>query len=327
MALAAGSNVQAQNLVPNPSFEEFVTCPDATDQISRATGWSSYFGSADYFNACALALQQTDVPYNSYGFQFASDGQGYAGVMTYIGPGGAPDPDHSKEVFGAVLAEHLIPNVPVYLSLKVSSATNGFQVAPRWACNGIGMRFSMIADYDGNGPHPNAAAIHLDAVPMDTVNWILVSGVYVPDSAYGYVMVGNFFSDSLLTPEIVDSGGNTNWAFMFVDEVCASFTPEDCGLTTNMSAQNEMPACVYPNPFSTELHIKPYNTAHIMESITLSDALGNICWRGALLPGQDELTIQGPNLADGPYAIHFDGASGVKKALILIHVSPLVTGP
>ena len=38
--LLSVANVKAQvNLVPNPSFEDYDTCPDFTSQISRAIGW------------------------------------------------------------------------------------------------------------------------------------------------------------------------------------------------------------------------------------------------------------------------------------------------
>ncbi|MBL7779146.1 MAG: hypothetical protein JNK66_12750 [Chitinophagales bacterium] len=32
--------LHAQNLVPNPSFEEYDTCPDFAGQINRAVGYS-----------------------------------------------------------------------------------------------------------------------------------------------------------------------------------------------------------------------------------------------------------------------------------------------
>ena len=39
----------AQNLVPNPSFEDTLRCPNAVNQVDSAVGWIAYKGSPDYF--------------------------------------------------------------------------------------------------------------------------------------------------------------------------------------------------------------------------------------------------------------------------------------
>jgi hypothetical protein len=49
------------NLVPNPSFEIYSTCPDnisgtQDDQVSKATGWSSWIKTPDYYNVCPNLL-------------------------------------------------------------------------------------------------------------------------------------------------------------------------------------------------------------------------------------------------------------------------------
>jgi len=44
----------SQNLVPNPSFEQYDTCPNNYSQIVRASGWySPTTGTPDYLNACS----------------------------------------------------------------------------------------------------------------------------------------------------------------------------------------------------------------------------------------------------------------------------------
>lgn len=66
------------NLVPNPSFEDYMQCPTAYDQIDRATGWSTYSESTDYFNSCSnLTSSGVGVPFNSWGQQWAKGGSGY----------------------------------------------------------------------------------------------------------------------------------------------------------------------------------------------------------------------------------------------------------
>jgi hypothetical protein len=50
--LSVYSRINAQNLVPNPSFEEYSICPDGTSQIDRATHWMPFRHTPDYHNAC-----------------------------------------------------------------------------------------------------------------------------------------------------------------------------------------------------------------------------------------------------------------------------------
>lgn len=78
------------NLVPNPSFEIFDTCPknelnppySGVNAICLAIPWfqpnsPNHFcsGSSDFFHQCA-----NSVPQNIVGFQYARTGSGYAGA-------------------------------------------------------------------------------------------------------------------------------------------------------------------------------------------------------------------------------------------------------
>ncbi len=75
----------AQNLVPNPSFEEFTKCPISfsTDPLHFGpNNWSSATkGTPDYFNKCSIS--EMDVPRNWAGVSFAHSGVGYAGIYAW----------------------------------------------------------------------------------------------------------------------------------------------------------------------------------------------------------------------------------------------------
>jgi OOP family OmpA-OmpF porin len=67
------------NLVPNPSFEIYNTCPNSGGQITYATGWfTATLGSPDYFNSCSAGY---GVPSNGFGYSNAQDGNAYAGEV------------------------------------------------------------------------------------------------------------------------------------------------------------------------------------------------------------------------------------------------------
>lgn len=70
------------NLIFNPSFEEYTECPkriEATGHLSIVDGWfQPTGGSADYFNRCSN--NSCGVPRNKMGFQEAHSGHGYCGI-------------------------------------------------------------------------------------------------------------------------------------------------------------------------------------------------------------------------------------------------------
>ncbi len=47
------TSIAQTNLVPNPSFEDTLYCPNVTNQIDAAMGWLNFGNTPDYFNACA----------------------------------------------------------------------------------------------------------------------------------------------------------------------------------------------------------------------------------------------------------------------------------
>src|SRR4051812_47820103 len=74
--------VEAQNLVPNYSFEDTTTCPNNLDEVNRAVGWSAFRQSPDYFNTCSSS-QFVSVPNTNFGYQYPRTGNGFMGLHCY----------------------------------------------------------------------------------------------------------------------------------------------------------------------------------------------------------------------------------------------------
>ena len=75
-------NSFAQNLVSNPSFEEYSSCPDGIGQISYAIGWEPCGPSTEeYFHFCGAP--DYSVPENWFGYQYAATGKAYAALFSY----------------------------------------------------------------------------------------------------------------------------------------------------------------------------------------------------------------------------------------------------
>ena len=75
----------AQNLVKNPSFEDYLECPNALGTFgTQVKHWSTPTqGSTDYFNTCSKVMS---APENFNGVQHPKSGKAYAGFY-FFAPG------------------------------------------------------------------------------------------------------------------------------------------------------------------------------------------------------------------------------------------------
>lgn len=326
LLLVAGA-VNAQNLVPNPSFEQYDTCPAYQNQVHYATDWfNPWVTSSDYFNACAsdslFPTPYFSTPFNEFGFQWPADGAAYMGMCT----GNGLVNSTYREAVAAQLLEPLQPGVPVHLAFKASpggfGSWNGNSA--HWTGKGVGLKFfvtipTVFYDY----LYPNSAAVYLDQVLTDTANWTTVSGTYVPDSAYLYVVVTNFFADSLSQQQILDSAGILPGSYAFVDQVCVSYSPDFCdywlGLSISEEEQPEFNA--FPNPFTDHLTLEGPAQPQPLD-LRITDALGRCVWQGVWPSGQRSYTISLEHLPGGSYSIHATDPHGAAGSFAVVHLSP-----
>ncbi len=270
LTLALAGIAMAQNLVPNPSFEEYTTCPSDISQFDRCVGWENIYGSPDLFNACSTN-DTVDVPLNFLGYQHALEGQGYAGVLTaeFFG----------KEMIQARLDAPLVIGVPVYISMGVSPGGFGIggMTSPILASSGIGLRFSVdpLPFYTFHGQYNfDTAVVYMTEVLNDTSSWQELSAVYMPDSNYQYVQIGNFFGDDRTLVEVLDPNGDTGLAYSFVDKVCVSQTQGLCSLGNAIEAgvvHDVVPIILSENGL---LSIGASEGGGSLLSVSLYDALG-----------------------------------------------------
>lgn len=229
----------AQNLVPNPSFEDTVACPTSISQIDYAIGWSSYRQSPDYFNACSTGSLpvSVSVPSNQWGYQYPRTGNAYAGfgalqtISTDL-----------REYPGIQLSQPLTIGQKYFASFYVSRAVSPTPYM-NVAINKIGIRLSTMSFSTSNWePVDNYAQIFTDSIITDTLNWIEISGTFTADSAYEYLSIGNFFQDSLTAYIRYDS--TSTWAYYYIDDV---YLAVDSAVGIAASKNDDL-IRVFPNP-------------------------------------------------------------------------------
>ena len=308
----------AQNLVPNGSFEQYTDCPEFISSV-YLTGWENlHTNSADYFNSCNDGV--AGVPLNQFGYQYASDGEGYVG-MAISAPGGGP---WYREIVGIELTEPLQPGVPVCLSFN--TAMGGFGSWPGnstpYSCEGLGLKFFMSFPSDWNAYlYPNSAALYIDFVPTDTALWYHVTGTYIPDSAYTRIAVGNFFADSLNNLTLIDSTGfgTLPAAYAFADDIRASFDLSYCD--ADLSIEEHLDAvAAFPMPCADLLNVRLSGTSGGFTYRILD--IGYRMLRSGDSDADAPATVYFGDLPDGIYMLQISDGGRFYRSISVLHISP-----
>lgn len=213
LSLAVPQRSQAVNLVPNPSFESFTSCPTNFSQINLAAPWDTpTTGTSDYLNACApVAFPSLNVPQNQQGFQSALTGSGYAGLIPYSA---APN---YREYIQAPLSSPLAPGTPYLVQFHVSLADSSL-----YAIDRLGAYLAVGAV----GPVPNFAPLAVTPqvespanVPLGNfTGWTLISGKVVASGGEDHIVIGSFRNDAS-TALVPGPGQWPGGSYYYVDDV------------------------------------------------------------------------------------------------------------
>jgi len=189
------ANGAGQNLVKNPSFEEYENCPTKLGNLKDdLLHWSiPTIGSTDYFNSCSTAM---GTPENFNGSQPSDFGKGYAGLYLYA-------PDDYREYLQAELSETLIKGknyrVSFYVSLAEKSdfAIKEFGVLFSNAELDIPIKkeLSKMHLYKKKSNSYNYLEIGYSNFYSDTKDWILVHTQFRAKGNEKFVVLGNFKSN------------------------------------------------------------------------------------------------------------------------------------
>ncbi len=207
------------NLVQNPSFEIFDTCPHLQWKIRYAVGWNSFNDTPDYFNSCDTINPQFSVPYNWGGYQQAASGSAYSAFGAYLSH--IFKGTNHREFIGGTLLSSLVKGVEYFVSFEVAPSVSK-QIFTNCAIDHIGATFST-KPFTSNHPAPitNNPQVYEKNIITDTTTWTRVFGSFIADSAYNYVIIGNFFDDAH-TDTLMLQGNDTCFAYYYLDDVCVS---------------------------------------------------------------------------------------------------------
>jgi OOP family OmpA-OmpF porin len=257
---------KAQNLVPNPSFEEYSDCPTGVPDLEgKCNNWTSFRGSPDYFNNCS-----SNIGFNNpFGYQAARNGQAYVGLGNF-----QITIPNLREQIGVELKNPLEIGIKYYLIFYVSSAYTHLLV--NIATNKIGAAFTTYQYDDPNldYPLPNNCQVFTNTIITDTLNWIKISSSFVADSAYKYLTIGGFFDDQHIDTIHFPYQVVPQASYYYLDDVCVTTDSAFAeNWTSNYNGIGNLLNGVklFPNPSSGLILIE---SGIAMESIAISNSIG-----------------------------------------------------
>jgi hypothetical protein len=214
-------------------------------------------------------------------------------------------PPNIREYFMVQLVEPLVIGQQYYASFYAGVGWGGYPMnPPAWLyTNGIGMLFTMEPrQWVLNDPYPelsNYAHVYSQAMITDTVGWTLVSGTFVADSAYQYLMLGNHFDNpNTDTLHIVNQNG-PQLGYVLIDNVCVSVDPKGCPMAVGMEEYESDRPRLFPNP--AREHIAVDGIA-MGTAITIHDAVGRSLWQG--VSAGEHFQLEVGHWARGAYLLH-----------------------
>jgi hypothetical protein len=292
------------NLVPNPSFEDTLSCPTIPGfDIASTKFWTAYRGSPDFFHPCAnngpffpWGNPVLGVPLNRGGHQFPIHGDSYGGLYTYQGQNGS----NLREFMGTILTTDLIIGTQYFFSCFVS---NGDSVESNASTDNFGMRLSTIPYNTNLGltmAISNSSIIKFDSIVMEKSNWVRLSGSFVSDSAYRFLAIGNFYSDS--NTQVDSTPGTNPLAYYYVDAVCLTTDSLYNELWTGSLEIAPKPKFkIFPNPTEDYFFVDFYDRVGLL---TVMDVSGRIYYSQKLVNGSNNIDVK--NLTPDLYFILID---------------------
>ena len=235
------SQAQNCNLVNNPSFENYSSCPTRTtpNNTSHNEGlwllnnWSPPTqGSSDFFHICnntvgGITQGTVGVPINNFGYQIPRTGSGYGGLWAVYG-------GSYREYMTTSLRCPLVAGEKYKVRFYVSLAgDNGKDSGGSSKCglDGLGAYLSNSAPSQGSATIlPLTPQIVSTTIITDTLNWVVVEGVITAAGGEQFITIGNFTPTASISWQGIGGGACNvfgDYAYYFIDDVYVAHIPDN----------------------------------------------------------------------------------------------------
>lgn len=220
----------AQNLVPNHSFEEKNKCPISMWNIQDVVDWNKAgLGDPAYFHSCDTS-SVVGVPKNLLGNQFAYNGNAYIKISTYFD--GTWACCEARDYAQVKLKESLKAGIKYYWCMWVSLCDTS-----EYATNNIGISLSDTLVNQLTYQNLNIPVYgNSEKVIYEKNDWVEISGDFISNGGENYLIIGNLYTH-VNTSKIKlknPNGGDASYgSYYYIDNVylgeknkCSDAEPE-----------------------------------------------------------------------------------------------------
>ncbi|MBU2938476.1 OmpA family protein [Lacinutrix sp. C3R15] len=212
--------LQSQNLVQNPSFENTKRCSEIIGAFGHnVESWTSpTFGTTDLFNTCAKG--QVGIPNNYNGFQQSKDGNNFAGFYLH-------SDDNYREYVQVELSKKLVGGKKYKISFFVSLAENSdfaiknidFLLSENELNTSIFRELSDRQLKKNNIEKFKIYVIENDRHYDNKNTWTLISTEFTANGNEKYLTIGNFLKNSKTEKLLVSNKNRNNMSYYYIDLV------------------------------------------------------------------------------------------------------------
>ena len=225
------ANSSAQNnLVPNGSFETYITCPTSGyGEINKATPWfqpnypyAGAGGSSDFLNFCT-GYTCVDL------FQCPRHGNGMAGAAFFFDTS-YYNIDKWREYIEVGLIDSLIAGkkycVRFYVNKSNNSGMSGFPIKQIQAVLTKDSLLYTSPNYVYiSGVTP---IVEADSIITDTVNWVPIETTYLAQGGEKFLTIGNFAPGNMVNYTVIGDphASNNTLGYYLIDDVSIYQQPD-----------------------------------------------------------------------------------------------------
>ena len=225
-------SLSQNNLVPNGSFEDIISCPNyiknwssfGDTTIKYAVPWQNgNFGTVDLYSTCDTFIMPTyhapknGVPLNVCGYQSPHSGNNYSGFLLAVKPVIGQNYPLVREYPQVKFTNSLIQNKKYCVSFYVSPADSESRYST-----------SRMGAYLSDGPIGNDTTHLLNVIPQienpyhhflnNYAGWTAIQGVYAAGGGENYITIGNFYNDAN-TDTMILSSFPDNIIYYYTDDI------------------------------------------------------------------------------------------------------------
>ncbi len=324
------SFLQAQNLVPNYSFEKYDTCVNQfveyNGYVSDWIGQEGDGGLSWCTHQCAdtaIQANSAGVPSNAVGFQYAHTGQSYTELWTFAN--GSPNRADSTFPYG----HNMYFNTRDYIEVKLLDSLKAGEIyyvtfymsladSSIYACNDIGA-------YLSNLQVPMSGSSALDSLTpqiandpkkqelTDKKNWMKINGNYTAVGGEKYITIGNFKNDSLSSIRYLGPDNpQYSCAYYYIDDVIVS--PDSAYADSIMGVAelivNSEKVKVFPNPSNNGIFTLNLKRNSEKLEVEVYNILGEKVYSQALRQAQGDDFIDLSTQSSGIYFYRITDENG-----------------